>query len=284
MPYESWHSLHHRDEVQPALAFSCPVCRTPRKMTAHMRKLFLVAERLTWEEGLVSNQDKDLNEELNWRFNYELGILDPFVEDPEHVPGGKNSQVNKCHPYRNEHEMKLAFKLLFMTESLTEASWSLWIGTQLDIETMLNGCGKTDAKSCITGQPLDLLTKPGSKKTGSTVSPDSATDLAVKFPGLPTPPLSFGEGFSSGKHSTNSSASTALSIRSPAPVTAHTLSISDDKCIVSYKTLQDFYTLLGRIERTSYAGALFLEAYAEQLRDDMCKDCWFKHNVKLDMF
>jgi hypothetical protein len=70
-------------------------------MTAHMRKLFLVAERLTWEEGLVSDQDKDLNEELNWRFNYELGILDPFVEDLEHVPGGKHSQVNKCHPYQN---------------------------------------------------------------------------------------------------------------------------------------------------------------------------------------
>jgi hypothetical protein len=94
-------------------------------MTAHIRKLFLVAERLTWEEGLVSNQDKDLNEELNWRFNYELGILDPFVEDPEPVPGGENSQVNKCHPYRNEHEMKLAFMLLFMTESLTESSWPL---------------------------------------------------------------------------------------------------------------------------------------------------------------
>jgi hypothetical protein len=260
-------------------------------MTSHMRKLFLVAERLTWEEGLVSNQDKDLNEELNWRFNYKLGILDPFVEDPEHVPGGKNSQVNQCHPYRNEHEMKLAFKLLFMTESLTESSWSLWLGTQLDIEKMLNGCGKTDANSSIPGQPLKLLIKPGSNNMDSTVSPDSASDLAVKPPELPTPPSSFGGSFSSGKRSTTSSTCTALSNRNLAPVTAHTdttnvssPSLSYDTRMVSYKNLQDFYILLDKIERTSYVGALFLEAYAEKLRDDMCKDCWFKHNVKLDMF
>jgi hypothetical protein len=99
-----------------------------------MRKLFLVSERLTWREGLVSMYDKDLNEELNWKVNYELGILDPFVEDPEQIAGGKNSRTNKYYPYQNEHEMKLALELMFMTENLTEISWSLWIGTQLDLE------------------------------------------------------------------------------------------------------------------------------------------------------
>lgn len=54
--------------------------------------------------------------------------------------------------------------------------------------------------------------------------------------------------------------------------------------IRSYKTLQDFYSLLDKIERTSYIGALFLEAYAEKLRDDMCKSCWFRHNVQLNLF
>jgi hypothetical protein len=76
----------------PTLAFSCPVCRTPPKMTAHMRKLFLVAERLPREEGMVSNHDKDLNEELNWKFNWELGILDPFVEDPGQIPEGRTAR------------------------------------------------------------------------------------------------------------------------------------------------------------------------------------------------
>jgi hypothetical protein len=38
------------------------------------------------------------------------------------------------------------------------------------------------------------------------------------------------------------------------------------------------------MERTSYVGTLFLEAYAERLRDDMCKSCWLKHNIRLDLF
>jgi hypothetical protein len=82
-----------------------------------MRKLFLVAERLTWEDGMVSMHDKGLNEELNWKFNYQLGMLDSFVEDLEHLPGGKKSRTNKSCPYQNEREMKLAFKLLFLTET-----------------------------------------------------------------------------------------------------------------------------------------------------------------------
>jgi hypothetical protein len=64
-----------------------------------MRKTFLVAERLMWEKGQVSSHSKDLNEELNWKVNYELGILDPFVEDPEQVQGGKHSKSNKSYPY-----------------------------------------------------------------------------------------------------------------------------------------------------------------------------------------
>lgn len=53
---------------------------------------------------------------------------------------------------------------------------------------------------------------------------------------------------------------------------------------MSYKTLQGFYKLLDKIERTSYVCAKFLEAYAEKLRDDLCKDCWFKRNVNLDLY
>jgi hypothetical protein len=261
-----------------------------------MRKLFLVAERLTWEEGLVSMHDKDLNEELNWKFNYELGILDPFVEDPEQVPGGKNSQNNRFYPYQNEHEMKLAFKLMFMTENLTEVSWSLWIGVQLDIEKMLNGCNKTEAapsQSTSGGAKGDhtCLVKPEANMTDITVSPDRASDLVGKPPGLPTPPSSSEKGSASGKNITRTSTPIVFPVCvSTAPMTDADLttesrtSLSYSKRIVSYRTLQDFYTLLDKIERTSYVGALYLEAYAEKLRDDMCKDCWFNHNVKLDIF
>lgn len=45
------------------------------------------------------------------------------------------------------------------------------------------------------------------------------------------------------------------------------------------QTLHDFYSVLDKVERTSPMGAKFLEAYAERLRDEACKDCWFRHNV-----
>jgi hypothetical protein len=104
-----------------------------------MRKLFLVAERLSWDDKLLSRHDEDLNQELNWTVNYELGILDPFVEDSEQVPGGKNSRKNRSYPYQNEHEMKLAFKLISMTEDITPVTWSLWIGAQQDLQELLGG-------------------------------------------------------------------------------------------------------------------------------------------------
>jgi hypothetical protein len=81
MPFDSWHKLHHREDFQPPLPFRCPVCLQERTATAHMRKVFLVAERLSWDPNTVPIHDKDLNEELNWKVNYELGILEPFVED-----------------------------------------------------------------------------------------------------------------------------------------------------------------------------------------------------------
>jgi hypothetical protein len=168
--------------------------------------------------------------------------------------------------------MKLAFKLFFMTENLTEASWSLWIGMQMDIEKMLSECEDTDAgpSGSISKELQTTLTKPGSNKTNITVSPDRASDLAVKSSGLPIP--------------LSSSAKKLSDVKGTDCVLGSSLDFAHGERIVSYKTLQDFYTLLDKIERTSYVGALFLEAYAEKLRDDMCKDCWVKHNVNLDMF
>lgn len=195
LPYDSWHNLHYRANVYPPLPFRCPVCRKERKVNAHLRKAYLVAERLSWEDERAAANDRNLNEELNWAVNYELGILDPFVEDAERVPGGKNSQKNRLYPYQNEIEMKQALRLILTSEDITEASWSIWMGMQADLQL--------------------------------TAKKEEADALGI----------------------------------------------------VSYKTLQDFYSLLDQIERTSYVGALFLEAYAERLRDDMCKDCWFKRYV-----
>lgn len=286
MPYDSWYKLHHSDggDIQPKPAPSCPVCGGKREMTAHMHKLFLVAERLTWGDDLLSVHDKELNANLNLKINNELGIQWPIVNDPVHLPGGKYSKMNKFHPYYNEHEMILALELLSTTESLTEASWSLWLGMQLYAEKTWGACETTGSLSSetIAGKHM---------RAPGTTSHDCVSERPRHTSGLLTPPLS------SEKEPVHEDASLKTSTTTVLPIHAAisamqqsrstanaTTSSSRSNRIISYRSLQDFYTLLDQIERTSYVGALFLESYAERLKDDMCKDCWFAHNVRLDVF
>lgn len=270
-----------------------------------MRKVFLVAERLSWDEKLISGPDRDLNEELNWTVNYELGILDPFVEDPEQIPGGKNSRENKFYPYQNEYEMKLAFKLIFMTEDITSVTWSLWIGVQSDFQDLLS----SDEDMALSSEPEQANvaqvkqevmpplrrirhTTPDPIETiDLTGSPEPPSKLARgKSYGLPTPPSSLPRMASKIHHADDvvpdngQYIPTSSSNIRPAPASEPSRRSVPLKRIESYKTLQDFYSLLDKIERSSYVGALFLEAYAEKLRDDMCRSCWLKHNVNLDLF
>jgi hypothetical protein len=224
-----------------------------------MRKVFLVAERLSRDDKIVSIHDKDLNEELNWKVNYELGILDPFVEDPEQVVGGKHSRNNKFYPYQNEYEMTLALKLIFTTEDITETSWTLWICSNLSLQKMLieSECeAPPSIASKCTPTPI------GHGKVSITSARDP-TPEAIETMDL-----------------TESPAPAAQS----APRDEPPQELFHSKRIRSYKSLQDFYSLLDKIEQTSCVGALFLEAYAEKLRDDMCKSCWLKHNINLELF
>ncbi|KAJ4361196.1 hypothetical protein N0V95_002077 [Ascochyta clinopodiicola] len=246
-------------------------------------------KRLSWHDELTSIHDKSLNEELNWAVNYELGILDPFVEDSEQIPGGKHSRMNSFYPYQNEYEMKMAFKYIFMTEDITEATWALWIGTQLDLQKMLGG---EDDKSVSTGLKLHddglrILEKRSSRpKTPEietidlTDSPPPKSQLAL---GLPTPPASFKTAGEVSRKDSAASGDQAEDATLGNP-SANPSYFDQRRRIVSYKTLQDFYELLDKIERTSYVGALFLEAYAEKLRDDLCKACWLKRNINLDLY
>jgi hypothetical protein len=49
---------------------------------------------------------------------------------------------------------------------------------------------------------------------------------------------------------------------------------------LSFRTLPEFYSLLDKIERTSYVGARYLEAYAEYLQNaDECGECWFRSRM-----
>lgn len=102
-----------------------------------------------------------MNEELNWAVNYELGILDPCIEDPEQIFGGKKSLVNKFHPYQNEHEVKLALKLIFITQDMTETTWALWIGTQMHLQDLFDEDEKDNLQS-VSG--IELVASKGPRK------------------------------------------------------------------------------------------------------------------------
>jgi hypothetical protein len=260
-----------------------------RKVTPHTRKLFLVAERLSWQDGITSAHERNLNEELNWAVNFQLGILDPFVEDAAQVLGGKHSQLNTFYPYQNDYEMKLAFRYIFMTEDINETTWALWIGTQLDLQKLLGG---GDEKSTHKTPKMredgfrvleNKSTRPKTPEVETIDLTDSPPPQSKPTFGMPTPPSSLtkaGESIRGPSTPLNHHTEGASFARPPSPPPY----FDQSRRIASYKTLQDFYGLLDKIERTSYVGAMFLEAYAEKLRDDLCKDCWLKRNINLDLY
>ncbi|KAF2274681.1 uncharacterized protein EI97DRAFT_434916 [Westerdykella ornata] len=290
------------EDSNASCAQPVPSLSQPRKVTPHMRKLFLVAERLTWDYAVVSSREREQNEQLTWEVNYELGILEPFVEDAEQVPGGKKSRLNKWYPYQNQHEMKLAMSLISMDAGLTEVSWSLWYGLQMNIQRVLgheedvsNRNNSAPRDYAVSEERSGLNTGMDTRSDGVfefdvTRSPDDAlfdTSTIVPDVGIPTPPSSSSN---PSKETTRPATDAMSSSKSIHPALATRIAAgptverqvpcsNDDKRIISYKTLQDFYSLLEQIERTSYLGALFLEAYAEHLRDDACRDCWLKHNI-----
>ncbi|KAF2193763.1 hypothetical protein K469DRAFT_712573 [Zopfia rhizophila CBS 207.26] len=298
MPYDSWYTLHNRQDPKSYRHFRCPVCQRPRKITPHIRKTFLVAERLSWEDSTVSMYEKAQNEEMNWEVNYELGILDPFVEDPEQVPGGKRGQSNQWYPYQNQYEMQQVLNLIFMTENITEMSWTLWISAHQDLQRILgapnealksisrSGDSRSTRKGPIGASSGNSARKKAPEMVDLTMSPDLAPkDLYV----LPTPPSSHSENLELDKQ-TSGKTLTVLSSHPLSSKAQGNMPLSElppsvyfnrNRQITSFKTLQDFYSLLDQIERTSYVGAQFLEAYAEHLRDDLCRDCWLSHNVDL---
>lgn len=295
LPYDSWHQLHHGPDVFPPLPFRCPICKKERKVSAHLRKVYLVAERLSWDDELVTVPDRNLNEESNWAVNYELGILDPFVEEPGQVTGGKHSQKNMFHPYQNEFEMKEALRLIFTSEDITNVRWDLWIALQEDLQRMIGNeevhaptsrpayGPQSASETPLSEMSVNARQHTGNEEMNLMLSPQfmAGPSYEVAAPSL----SSLGKGVANRVASHSNAQATlgtplACSIDQELPSQdAHATQASTSSRIVSYKTLQDFYFLLDRIERTSYVGALFLEAYAERLRNDMCKDCWFERYI-----
>lgn len=292
LPYDSWHKLHHPAHVYPSLPFRCPVCTREREATPHIRKTFLVAERLAWDLESVSIGEKEQNEELTWAVNYELGIIDPYVEDSVQVPGGRQSQKNSFHPYQNEYEMKQALKLIFTSENITNTSWSLWIGMQMDLQGLFSSITAEDPGACIDADSAQRGTQSQASCSSLHIEEVDLTKSPERTLGSPigvlaTPPASLEHHRRvsrkpKGPASTQQHpAATALWVTLADEPTDRPPPSHGPREIVSYKTLRDFYSLLDQIEQTSFVGARFLEAYAERLRGDMCRDCWLKRYVDL---
>ncbi|KAF2812749.1 uncharacterized protein BDZ99DRAFT_497090 [Mytilinidion resinicola] len=398
LPYDSWWTLHSSADPTKPYRFQCPRCFAVRTPTPHARKLFLVAERLSWSDGTVSTAERNNNEEKNWEVNYELGILDPSIEDPDQRPGGRKSRLNEWHPYETEFEMRSALKLVEKADHLTEASWKVWVAmmdamlrdqeqepkpesavryeslyapaapkqtpgppqhqpasaTAYSSSTRLAPMGsvpamasgtttRTRAQALAAAQPapdpvVSMLarratTNPELKSIMKLVAARRATPQQVEiFQGhvdelarwnemrtaskppsisLPLQALSSISPQHGSKHSTQShdfalhpKANDENRLPFPAPPSSSPILTFDHKNAtqpeshtasqpptipsvesipnISFRTIQDFYSLLDQIERTSYVGAMFLEAYAEYLRHDLCGNCWFQFNVLAD--
>jgi hypothetical protein len=183
---------------------------------------------------------------------------------------------------------------------MTEAAWALWIGTRMHSQDLFSEEEK-DKSQTVSGssslpqqsqepssnafgrqqtpEPIDTIDLTGSPEPASKVSSQESYELR-------TPPSSLPSLAHSGTRPQTikpeiAQSNETASLQVPPPTTETPPS---PRRIQSYKSLQDFYSLPDKIERTSYVGALFVEAYTKKLRDGMCKDCWLKHNINLDVF
>jgi hypothetical protein len=173
-----------------------------------------------------------------------------------------------------------------MTEDIKEVTWSLWINTQLNLHNMLGRNEKIPSSTSAQGQtlePTELIDLTGSPEPA--LRPANRESYGLFAPPLSLPRVVQGAA-NQNVHSTNSERHESIPAYnlSSEITTRPSTTLPSPKRIQSYKSLQDFYSLLDNIERTSYVGALFLEAYAEKLRDDMCKSCWLKYNIRLDLY
>ncbi|KAI9696057.1 MAG: hypothetical protein M1836_005888 [Candelina mexicana] len=264
----------------------CPVCAKTRSAPSHHQKLFLVAERLLSDPQSTPLAAREKTEELNWKVNYKLGILDPAVEEPGIIPGGLHSQTHFYYPFESEFEMRAALKLLEKATVLSEGGWRIWLDMvdHLPVESS-SASSPPSNESCreqqtqtqgrgvppLSTAPSSSLTVPLTSSKNANISKPAIASLqeveeldmtgdaaqsvtqikpSNPFAGLAQPSVTSGPEFAKQRNT-------------------------------KIRTLQDFYQLLDLIERTSYCSARFLEAYAEFLRGDLCSECWLRHNILL---
>lgn len=180
LPFSSWFVLHYGKGGKQNHQYTCSKCKKKRaNITPHERKLFLVAERLSWHgfRGILPAPEKALNEEQLWVVNFELGITDPAIENPSSLmAGGKNSQFNPFYPYQTEEEMEAALALLRHTDRLSDVSFKIWLSTVDSMSMAINDAGNerpalnkisNSASNSIAGQPSAGMVENKARTTGA---------------------------------------------------------------------------------------------------------------------
>ncbi|KAK8160250.1 hypothetical protein BC567DRAFT_266443 [Phyllosticta citribraziliensis] len=258
------------------------------------------------------------NQEMTWEVNFRLGIYEPFIEELDQVPGGKHSQESPFYPFEGMSDFSSVMLLVAKGEDLTEASFNMWqrmldilhysLGPD-DVVEPHESSGPTDAPSVkqspdsqlSLSRPLeveDLPTPPGSSQLDPSqpaqdfpLSPHNSKKSLEEIGRnnhLPTPPVSsqpgpdLSSGISTGSPGLLAQTPPSSNSGPKAPMTPEMDNVSqidETSRRPPRRTLPEFYSLLDMIERTSYVGARFLEAYAEGLRNDCCTECWFTLNV-----
>jgi hypothetical protein len=259
LPYKSWAALHNNSQDD----LTCASCHKPQPRSALQRKLFLVAERLSWQNNVVSTAARERNEETLWTVNAELEIYEPAVEDDQIVIGGRQSRDNALFPFQSEEEATAAMRIVAKAEVLGPRSWPVWkrLFDKVSKDTLKQGDGSSETPGMTSGgrtvlgaiSPNERWMPSNEHKTnvkGKARAVIQAVDLTSA---LPTPP--------------SSAAEPDVHVARP------------DATEGRVQTLQDFYSLLDKLERTSPMAARFLEAYAERLRDEVCGECWLSHVV-----
>ncbi|KAK5123760.1 hypothetical protein LTR85_002396 [Meristemomyces frigidus] len=226
---------------------ACSYCRRPYKPSPHQKKLFLVAQRLSWAAGTFGVKARSKNEEALWAVNYELGIEElVMLASQESVSGGKQSGKNAWFPYQSKAEADLVMEIVESAEVLSEASWEAWKYMADDglRQASVQKAGKHD------DDVLFVSEQPASDRRRSPRKSASVKQEHV----LATPPSSAVKGESS----------------------------QEDSAVCSSTTLVEMYSSLDKIERMAPMGARFLEVYAEKVHAEVCKQCWFEQTIAVD--
>ena len=218
----------------------CSRCRKPREITPHQRKLFLTGERLSWPPVTFGVKAKTRIEEALWPVNFGLGIEEPVLLSTQPtILGGNKSRKDRWYPFKSAVEAQMVMWVLEQADALTENSWAAW-------KTLAHEQSR-QAKQPKEGNRVDdeMMTAGATSaalpKSGAEVEPTTATRSS--------PPPSQDK---------------------PAP---------NEEPPPSSLTLVDMYRALDQIERTSQMSSRFLEAYAEKLHAEICKNCWFELHV-----